>query len=333
MDPSPSPVSLQDAENLWTHIRATTPVPREGIFGPSSLSWRVNRESALFLGAGRAALLQLAHPWVAAALDQHSNLRSDPLARFHNTFRVVFTMVFGTLDQALAASRHLYRLHTRIRGRLPENCAGYAQGSTYEANEVNALLWVYATLVESAVIAHDLVLPPLTPEDCDAYYAESKRMAALFSIPAANLPPRWTDFQGYMRSMYESDALGVNDLSRDLAKRVLHGRGSWVPVPGWYRALTTAWLPERLRSEFALEFGPRDKRAVANASRWLTRTYRRLPASMRFVGPYREAIARLDGHRPGPLVMLSNRFWMGHTHMMFNANAVPTDGDTPPPSA
>src|SRR5271163_1486475 len=98
---------------------------RAGIFGPSSISWKVNRESALFLGAGRAALLQLAHPWVATALDQHSNLRNDPLARFHNTFRVVFTMVFGALDQALACSRYLYQLHTRIEGEIPGQVAAY----------------------------------------------------------------------------------------------------------------------------------------------------------------------------------------------------------------
>src|ERR1035438_8894875 len=79
-----------------------------------------------------------------------------------NTFRVVFTMIFGTLDQALAASRHLYLLHTRIQGKLPASVAAYVQGSRYEANEVNALLWVYATLVESALLAYDSVLPPLS---------------------------------------------------------------------------------------------------------------------------------------------------------------------------
>ena len=35
----------------------------EGVFGPASLTWRVDREAAVFLGAGRALLLQLAHPW------------------------------------------------------------------------------------------------------------------------------------------------------------------------------------------------------------------------------------------------------------------------------
>jgi uncharacterized protein (DUF2236 family) len=180
-------VSQKHIERLWTLIAEDTSDPRAGIFGPSSISWKVNRESALFLGAGRAALLQLAHPWVAAALDQHSNLRLDPLARFHNTFRVIFTMVFGGLEQALAASRHMYQLHTRIRGKLPESVAIFPQGSSYEANEVNALVWVYATLVESALLAYDSVLPPLSHGEREAYYAESKRMAALFGIPAAVL--------------------------------------------------------------------------------------------------------------------------------------------------
>jgi uncharacterized protein (DUF2236 family) len=116
METSRSPVSKEHISHLWTTVANRTSDPRTGIFGPSSIGWTVNRESALFLGAGRAALLQLAHPWVAAALDQHSNLRADPLGRFHNTFRVVFTIIFGTLEQALASSRYLYQLHTRVRG-------------------------------------------------------------------------------------------------------------------------------------------------------------------------------------------------------------------------
>src|ERR1700744_921607 len=112
-------MSRAHMERLWVSLREDTSDPREGIFGQSSLSRKVNREAALFLGAGRAALLQLAHPWVAASLDQHSDIRNDPLARFHNTFRVVFTMIFGTVERALAASRYLFLLHTRIEGTLP----------------------------------------------------------------------------------------------------------------------------------------------------------------------------------------------------------------------
>jgi uncharacterized protein (DUF2236 family) len=318
MEHAHSLVTRDHMERLWTSFRSDASDPREGIFPPSSLSWKVNREAALFLGAGRATVLQLAHPWVAAALNQHSNLRTDPLARFHNTFRVVFTMIFGTLEQALAASRHLYLMHTRIQGELPWRVAAYPQGSHYEANEVNALLWVYATLVESALLAYNSVLPPLSEDDREIYYTESRRMASLFGIPSTALPPDWSAFEAYTRTMWASEKLGVNSLSRDMAHRVLEGRGSWVPIPNWYRALTAAWLPERLRSEFALKYGRREQEAAIRVSIWLPRIYQRLPAVVRLVGPYREAQARLLGHQAGPLIGLSNRFWMGRRRMMFS---------------
>ena len=89
-----------------------------GIFGPRSMTWRVDREAAIFLGAGRALLLQLAHPWVAAAIEQHSDTFADPISRFHRTFSVVFTMVFGRLEQSLHAARRLHRRHSAISGTM-----------------------------------------------------------------------------------------------------------------------------------------------------------------------------------------------------------------------
>ncbi|WP_084080871.1 oxygenase MpaB family protein [Edaphobacter aggregans] len=322
MDTSRSPVSREDISHLWTAAANCTADPRTGIFGPSSIGWKVNRESGLFLGAGRAALLQLAHPWVAAALDQHSNLRADPLVRFHNTFRVVFTMIFGTLEQALASSRYLYQLHTRVLGEIPESVAAYERGSHYEANEIGALCWVYATLVESALLAYESVLPPLSPGEREAYYGESKRLAALFGIPASALPTDWSAFEAYNRTMWASNTLGVNTLSREMAHRILHGRGSWVPVPHWYRALTAAWMPDGLREAFALTYGKREERAATCALRWLPRVYRRIPDTLRYVGPYQEARACLQACSVGLLTRANNRFWMGQPRMLSpNPNA------------
>lgn len=311
-----SQVTLDDMERLWTMLRGRTAAVQEGVLGPSSISWKINRESALFLAAGRASLLQLAHPWVAAALEDHSNLRTDPLGRFHRTFRVIFTMIFGTLDQALGASRYLYHLHTRIQGSLPVAVAIYPSGSHYEANERNALLWVYATLIDSAVLAYEAVLPPLTAEERETYYEESRQVAALFGLPPEFLPASWQEFQHYFETMLASDGLGAGDLARELAERVLHGRGSRVPVPGWYRAMTTGWLPERWREEFRLGYGPRERAKAAAAGSRIRRFYRYLPGALRFVGPYREALCRLRGRPSGLAIRLSNRFWMGQPEMM-----------------
>ena len=71
----------------------------------------------------------------------------------------MFTMSFGSTEQAVAAARHLHRRHSGIRGQLPETAGQFAEGSAYEANDLAALRWVYATLMDSALLAYELVLP------------------------------------------------------------------------------------------------------------------------------------------------------------------------------
>src|SRR5271157_3474187 len=142
----PRIVSAAYLERLLGEVARSSAGTSAGLFGPDSVSWKINREAALFLAAGRATLLQLAHPWVAAAIAQHSRTLHDPIGRFHQTFRVMYTLSFGPVEQASATARHMHRKHQGIRGVMPETIGAFAAGSRYEANEVNALLWVYATL-------------------------------------------------------------------------------------------------------------------------------------------------------------------------------------------
>ncbi len=315
----PVHVSPTDSESLLASVATRVSDPNAGIFGPQSVNWRINRESALFLGAGRAALLQLAHPWVIAALVEHSNVLERPIARFHNTFRIVFTMLFGSLEQALSAARHLYKLHTAIRGELKEDTAGWKRGAHYEANEIAALRWVYATLVESAVIAYECALGPLAAAEREQYYAESKVLAGLFGLPAAALPRNWSAFLDYNREMHASGELGVSSEARTYATKLLAGAGSWIRPPFWYNALTTAWMPLRFRDEFSLRFGTEEQSAAEHAAHRLSKIYRRLPAAIRFVGPWHEAQARLAGRRAGLLTQCSNRFWIGEPRLPFGS--------------
>jgi uncharacterized protein (DUF2236 family) len=308
-------VSSADLEALLAGLEALPGNPRAGFFGPDSVSWRLNCESAVFLGAGRAALLQLAHPWVAASLLHHSGLLHDAIGRFHSTFRVIYTMLFGTRAQALAASRQLYRRHSGITGELPHTVGAHTRGEHYEANEIAALRWVYATLVESAVLAYEFVLPPLSPAEREQYYAESKRMAALFGLPPQSLPANWPEFQRYCAEMFDSPLLGVDDNARSLGRSVMSGVGTWVRPPRWYRSLTSHWMPPRFRPSFELE--PVDEASIRRLRCNLRLIYPRIPRALRFVGPYHEAQARLRGCAPGPLTRQSNRFWMGQTHLLF----------------
>src|SRR5207237_10177298 len=63
----PRAVSEADLDHQLAIIGEPAAEGRAGIFGPGSLMWQIDREAAVFLGAGRALVLQRDHPWVAAA--------------------------------------------------------------------------------------------------------------------------------------------------------------------------------------------------------------------------------------------------------------------------
>jgi uncharacterized protein (DUF2236 family) len=163
------------------------------------------------------------------------------------------------------------------------------------------------------VLAYEFVLPPLTLSDRGQYYAESKRMAALFGISSEALPEDWTGFLQYTAKMFDSSQLSVDAGALALSRSVMSGAGTWLRPPHWYRALTSYWLPPRLRAAFALPFGPREEEAVYSAGRWLPRLYPSIPAALRYVGPFHEANARLRGRPLGLLTRKSNSFWMGQS--------------------
>src|SRR6185436_15676647 len=87
-----------ETRRMTTHGTAASD---PGLYGPDSEAWRLNREATLLLGAGpRALLLQIAHPLVAAGVDEHSDFRADPWARLAGTLKSYLRIVYGTADAA-----------------------------------------------------------------------------------------------------------------------------------------------------------------------------------------------------------------------------------------
>ncbi|MCP3391311.1 DUF2236 domain-containing protein [Bradyrhizobium sp. CCGB12] len=309
-------VSEHDLESALDQVRADAAGPVAGVFGPASVTWQIDREAVIFLGAGRALLLQLAHPWVAAAIAEHSRTLADPIGRFHRTFDIVFAMVFGSLDRALLSSRQLHRRHGMIVGEMPETVGPFAAGSRYCANDIPSLRWVHATLVETALIAHDLVLPPFSAGDRERYWTESRLHGALFGLTGNDLPADWSGFAAYNAAMAQSQTLTVSPAAREIATQIFSGARPWLRPPRWYRALTASLLPERLRAGFGLDLDERDIRAAENALRWIRRVYPKLPDRLRYVGPYQEAQARLRGEpQPDWITRCLNRVWIGRSQM------------------
>jgi uncharacterized protein (DUF2236 family) len=166
------------------------------------------------------------------------------------------------------------------------------------------------------LLTHDLVLPALAGSEREQYWAEAKLFAALFGIRPADLPSDWTAFAAYNEAMAGSDILTVTPAARAIAGQIFSGEATRLRPPKWYLALTAHLLPERLRDEFGLRFGERERRSVKATLARIRRLYPRLPMRLRAVGPYQEALARLQGgSRPGLAVRSLNRLWIGRPMM------------------
>ena len=201
-------------------------------------------------------------------------------------------MVFGTTGQALAAARRLHRRHTAISGILEEDAGAFAAGSPYCANDVAALRWVHATLTDTALVAYQLVNPPLSVADRERYYTEARLFAALFGIPQSALPQSWADLPGTSTVCCDRTRSRWADAARSIAAELFSGAGTRLRVPSWYRALTATPLAAAAAGCIRLPYGPSEQRS---AERALTRSAMCIPGCRRACAMSRRITRRSHG--------------------------------------
>ena len=224
---------------------------RPGLFDEHSITRRINRENILLLGGGRALLMQLAHPMVAAGVDEHSDFRANPIRRLRRTIRMTMAIVFGDRETALAAARGVNQVHARV------------QGAGYRALDPDLLLWVYATLADTALVTYEVFVKRLLPAEREEFHHEFKLLGELLGIPRDRFPDTVGDFDAYMEQMVSSGPVRVDARARDLAAQVMRPR-VWLlrgPVMIPLNVVTTGLLAPALREQFGLPWGPRQQRA------------------------------------------------------------------------
>ncbi len=262
-----------------------------GLFGPRSVTWRVNRESVLMLGGGRALLLQVAHPSVAAGVAQHSRYREDPWGRLTRTLDVTRRIVFGDAEEAERAGRRLREVHARVRGTVAD---GGRAGEPYDATDPDLLLWVWATLVESALLVYTRYVGPLKVADVDAYYEEQKRFLAACGAPG-RAPATFAQFMHWYDETVDH-VLEVTPAANDVKEAILRPRRLPLPLRPLYDALnlaTVGLLPPTLRTQYGLGWGPQRERLLAAQTTAIRRLMPLVPALVRELPSARSAERRL----------------------------------------
>jgi len=236
----------------------------------------IGAEAVLLAGAGRAVLLQIADPAVGRGVAEHSDFGERPLERLAATMGYVYAVVYGSEEQFAAMRRAVNRAHAPVR-RQPDGAS-----AGYNAFDPESQLWVVATLYNTAVDVYERVYGTLDAGTADRVYREYARIGTALQLPAEFWPADRAAFAEYWNERLAGLAPAPEAVR--VARDLLHPAVG----PVWLRLvmpvarlLTAGLLPESLRAEYGLPWGPRRQRRFEALIRVLGVVYPRLPRRIR----------------------------------------------------
>lgn len=258
-----------------------------GLFGPGSAAWLVDRELLVLGGGSCALLLQAAHPAVAAGVVEHSTYATDPYGRLMRTLTSSFDVVFGTRSQAGATIRRVNAIHGRVRGELPG-------GGAYSALDPEALLWVHATLVDTALRVYRRYVGRLTPGMEQTYHAEAASVATALGVPEGGVPVTIIELRGWMHEMIGSGRVRVTPDARAIARTVLYPT-PWVPRVAWEAAhlVSLSVLRPDIRRQYGIGWSGARARGTRRLAALSRRVVPALPSIVRHAPQARAADRRV----------------------------------------
>jgi len=230
-----------------------------GYFANDSIIRRVHREHIVALSGPRALLMQAAHPVAFAGFFMSSGALEDPYPRLRRTADVLHTIIFGERSRADRATARVRAVHDRMRGRLREPAGRFPAGTPWAASDPDLLLWILATLVDSALLVHERYVRALRPDERETYWADYRLVGSLFGLADGDMPATIDELESYIDEMLRGDVLHVSPQARELATEIVLRP----PVPLKARPLlelanfiTVGLLPADLRRQYGLRWDP-----------------------------------------------------------------------------
>ncbi len=265
VDEAARPVALPEEDDALLALAGIDDLPpaSQGLFRDDGWLRRVSGEQVLLFGGGRALLLEVAHPMVAAGVARFSNFRTDPFGRLRRTLDAMTAITFKDRGTAVAAARGVERAHRHVHGTLAHGTRRFPAGTPYSGRDPGPVRWVWATLVDTALVVHAHFVQELPDDVLAGYYAEQKVMARLLGVPPAMVPPDYPAFRRYFDGVLHDGTLEVTPEGREIGEVVLDPPGGGADAR-LLRGITAALLPAHLRAPFGLDWD--DARAARFAA-------------------------------------------------------------------
>ncbi|MGW0639512.1 oxygenase MpaB family protein [Nocardia salmonicida] len=233
----------------------------------TSLLRRYVGDRRFLLALPRAVGLQILHPAIATALDEHMAMR----LWYHKARTVSQTidMAYDERDQ-----RHrMVNIHGHISGVDD-------RGTRFHALNPKVFHFQHATYVETLVVAINTFISPMSDLDHERLYAECCEWYLRFGVSARAMPPDWASFGDYFERTCAQE-LRLTPAGRTLAPEVLRPT-SWVP-----RLLPSVAVREllhpRTRELLGVRARPGDRAAFRSYAAGLRMAATIAPSGIRYV--------------------------------------------------
>jgi uncharacterized protein (DUF2236 family) len=265
----------------------------DSYFTDSSMLRRVHREWAVAFSGPRALLMQASHPVAFEGFFAHTGAMDEPYERLARTAKVMDTIAFGSREDADRATRRVRAMQSRVRGELAEPAGKFPAGTPFAADDPELLLWVLASLVDSALVVYERYVSSLSWAERDAYWQDYRVIGSLFGLKDDEMPAGIDAFDDYMHDMLSGDVLCVTPAARELAIRIVMRP----PVPLIRRPvlelvnfITVGLLPSRLRRQYGLRWNPLRSLALRGGAEYAKRVLVPLaPEGLRYTPSARTA--------------------------------------------
>ena len=259
----------------------------DSYFDDTSMLRRVHREFAVALSGPRALLMQAAHPVAFEGFFAHSGALDEPYERLRRTAEVMNTIGFGSRADADRATRRVRAMHSKVRGELERPAGRFPAGTPFAADDPKLLLWVLATIVDSALVFYDKYVASLSRAERAAYWQDYRVIGGLFGLQDHEMPAGIREFDDYMGDMLDGGDLFVTSAARELALQIVMRP----PIPLTKRPIlelvnfvTVGLLPAQLRRQYGLSWDPLRSLMLRGGAEYAKRVLVPLaPGRLRFV--------------------------------------------------
>jgi uncharacterized protein (DUF2236 family) len=239
----------------------------------TSLLHRYVGDRRFLLALPRAVGLQILHPAIATALDEHLAMR----LWYHKarTVSQTIAMAYDERDQ-----RHrMVNIHGHIGGTDD-------RGVRFHALNPDLFHFQHATYVETLVVAVNTFISPMSDRDHERLYAECCEWYLRFGVSARAMPPDWASFGDYFEQVC-AQQLRLTPAGRTLAPEVLRPT-SWAPrlVPS---AAVRELLHPRTRELLDVRTRPGDRAVFGSYAAGLRMAATIAPPGIRYAPSARAA--------------------------------------------